>query len=64
MDDFVAFGPLLLIGPHPVTRKPDSWLYVPGDPPVPLSPEDNERAEKLAAEIFNDFGPLGLKEDP
>ena len=51
-DDYVWFG-ILLLGPHPITQEPNSWFYTRTDPPTPLSPEDNERAEKLAAEVFN-----------
>ena len=51
-DDFVGFG-RFLIGPHPVTREPNCWLYFRTAPPTPLSPEENERAEKIAADVFN-----------
>lgn len=45
---FVPFG-VLVIGPHPKTGDPNSWLYR----PVPLSPHENEIAEKTAADVFN-----------
>ncbi len=50
--EFLNFGRYLL-GPHPFTGEPDCWFYYRGDPPRPFTPEDNERAEKLAAEILN-----------
>lgn len=52
LSEFVALPPFL-IGPNPETGEPNSWLYWPGNPPRPLSAEDNEATEKQIADVLN-----------
>lgn len=51
-DDWLYMGSYL-VGPHPITKEARRWFYTNTLPPVPLSPEDNEKAEKIACDIFN-----------
>lgn len=50
--EYEWFGGDYIVGPHPVTGQPLGWHYRPGSPPQALSTEENERYEKLVADVF------------
>ncbi len=62
MREFLNFG-YFGVGPDPKTGEPNSWGYWPGNPPVPMTPEDNARFERCASSVFNGFPMHGVDMD-
>lgn len=55
--EFEWFGGMYAVGPHPETGERLRWFYETGNPPRPLSPEENEAHERHVLAVLEAFKP-------